>query len=114
MINPSGNIGVGSFLRGVTPTNGGQRLPQMADSIADEAKTTLSVVDSATTTQMAQDLGKLEKALSGRNLSEGQTKVAMMAAGALVSGPFGVVVDQVADDLHTAMSTPDSTATAPA
>ncbi len=105
MINP--NIGTGSFLKGVTPKNGGQRLPEVSQQIADEAKVTMSVVDSSTTTQMAQDLGKLQKALSGKQLSEGQTKVALMAAGALTAGPAGLVVTDLAGNLHTAMSTPD-------
>lgn len=107
-INPNRGIGTKSFLRGITPNNGGKQIPKVAAEIADTGKAVAQdALDTSLQSKMASDLKPLRQELSTRGLSVGQTRAAIMAAGAIVAGPSGVVVTSMADRLSEATSTRD-------
>ncbi|HXE71783.1 MAG TPA: hypothetical protein VNO81_03900 [Candidatus Nitrosotenuis sp.] len=84
----------------------GQNIRQVAREIADQAATVTEVLDSSTRTQMAQDLKALKTQLWARNVSSDQMGHALMAAGAILTGVHGVVVQDLAGRLHQTLRNP--------
>lgn len=92
--------GAGHMVRGVT----GPTMARVAGHVAETAQTVTDVLDTSQRAEMAQDLQKLKVGLNLRDLGSSQLQTAYMTAGALLAGPHGVVVADLATRLHETVS----------
>lgn len=94
--------GAAHMVRGVT----GPTMARVAGHVAETAQTVTDVLDTSQRVEMAEDLQKLKVGLNLRDLGSSQLQTAYMTAGALLGGPNGVVVSDLASRLHETVADP--------
>ena len=104
-VNPNTHqVTVPKLLRGA---NDAAKITKAAEELTPDTTDLVKwSLDGPEKNAMTQDLQKLRSSLSGKDLSAGQMRAAIMVAGALTSGPTSMVPLSMAERLHTAMATP--------
>ncbi len=81
----------------------GANMQTAAEQLAQDSATVTGVMDQPMRAQMAQDVQALKIQLGAR-LSDQSMTTAVMAAGAIIGGPHGVVLQDLAGKLHTTVA----------
>lgn len=81
----------------------GGNIEEVASTLAEDTAAVTSAIDRPTKTEMAKDVQTLKTQLWAR-LADRQMSTAMMTAGALLGGPHGVVLQDLAGKLHTTVA----------
>lgn len=103
-IQPSGGqVGPQRMTRGIRD---GKDLGKVSREVAHDAFITSETIDRPIKNQMVADVRRLKMTLDQRGVGLGQMRTALMIAGALVSGPTGVVPLQMAQTLHEVANDP--------
>jgi hypothetical protein len=99
-------VNVGRMLGGA---NDAKSIKNTSTEIAEQSGPVVQdALDTRVQTSMASDLQKLRSEIRHTEGSQNTSmQTALMVAGALISGPNGVVPHAMADNLHTAVSTPE-------
>lgn len=83
----------------------GGNIHEITDKLADTSAMTLEVLDPSVRTTFAKDMSQLKVQLGAR-LSEQQMGTALMAAGAIIGGPHGVVMHELQGKLQSTLASP--------
>lgn len=107
LIGSNTNVNVTRMLGGAKGTKGIQKASkEVAETAAPVVQDGLGPSVQKT---MAADIRKLKVQISGvEGAGKTSNATALMAAGAILSGPSGVFVHSLAEQLNTAMSSPDT------